>query len=382
MNAVEFVEYIIKHAHAIGASDIHIEPMRNSYRIRMRVDGVLHSLKDIANDDAAAVAARIKVLAHLDIAQQRLPLDGKFRYEINGQECDIRVSTFPSVHGQTLVLRLLVGVSDTISFDQLGLDIVLQEKLYRLLQKEQGFLVVTGPTGSGKTTTLYAILTELNNNTRNIVTLEDPVEYSLEGVTQGHINDVTGFTFARGIRSLLRQDPDIIMIGEIRDAESANIALEASMTGHLVLSTLHTNDACSTVVRLLDMGIESYLMNAALTGVLAQRLLRKLCSECKRPVRLDLAALGFGIEDNLPREILVYEPVGCPSCNFFGYKGRVGVFEYVEVTEELKRIITHQPSYELLVEQAREAGATSLAQDAFEKLVAGHISMAEFIKVA
>lgn len=382
MNAVEFVDTLLAHAHALGASDIHLEPVGDAYRIRVRVDGVLHVVQQLPADTALAVIARIKVLSNLDVAQQRLPLDGKFQYVCGDAEpFDVRVSTFPAIKGQTLVLRLLVGTSSVISFEQLGLPADLQQKFTQLLQKSQGFLLVTGPTGSGKTTTLYAALSELNQQVRNIVTLEDPVEYSLDGITQGHISQAVGFTFAKGIRSLLRQDPDVIMIGEIRDTESASIAMEASMTGHLVLSTIHTNDACSTVMRLLDMGIEPYLINASLTGILAQRLLRKLCTNCRRPVHIDLGALGFVPEDQLPERLVVYEPVGCPACNFFGYKGRVGIFEYVEVSEQLKTLICHHPSYEMLLEVAREEGATSLAHDAFEKLIAGYISMAEFIKV-
>lgn len=379
-DAVSYLENLLQQALALNASDIHIEPYGAQARIRLRVDGILHVVEELSLAHSQALVARTKVISHIDIAQHRLPLDGKFKCATPHGEIDIRVSVFPSVHGGTAVLRVLNETQAALPFEDLGMDIRLQQQLEELMHQPQGLLLVTGPTGAGKTTTIYSLLQLINDHTRSIITLEDPVEYTIEGVTQGQISQDIGFTFGKGIRSLLRQDPDVIVVGEIRDVETARSALEASMTGHLVVSTLHTNDACSTVIRLLDMTIEPYLLNAALAGVLAQRLVRKLCQDCRRPVMIDLAALGFSIGEVPTTDLVVYESTGCESCNYLGYRGRIGVYEYLEFDEDLKRLVISDRSHHALFEMALQKGMRTLTQDAFEKLLAGLISVSEFAK--
>jgi len=280
-SAVDIVDKIISRAIAFSASDIHLESSEHQLRVRYRVDGILQDQSHIQKDIALQVISRIKVLADIDIAQKRIPQDGKFKININNNIVDLRISTFPAVYGEKIVIRILDRIKTTIDLESLGFDPVILDKFKNLVNKSGGFILVTGPTGSGKTTTLYAALSSIHTPEKNIITLEDPVEYHIEGVTQGQINLGSGFTFAQGIRSLLRQDPDIAMIGEIRDRESAKIAIEASLTGHLVFSTLHANNAPGAIMRLMDMNIEPFLINAAVTGILAQRLARKICLFCR-----------------------------------------------------------------------------------------------------
>lgn len=380
-SAVRAVDELFKQAMILGASDIHLEPLEVGLRVRMRVDGMLHDEATLQDELKPKVISRIKVLAHIDIAQQRIPQDGKFFMIFNDQEIDLRVSTFPSLYGEKVVIRILDKAHMNVDLDQLGFDKHMLQHIKKLIEKPQGFFLVTGPTGSGKTTTLYSILSLLNSPDRNIVTLEDPVEYSIDGVTQGYINTATGFTFAKGIRALLRQDPDIIMIGEIRDQESARIAIEAAMTGHLVFSTLHTNDAPSSVIRLMDMGIEPYLINAAVSGVLAQRLARKNCVQCSkyRPITEP--------ESNLLRQkggeniLNVAEGCGCESCSKSGYRHRIGVFELMVMDDSLRSFISEQPNIENLSAQARERGMRTLLDDGLNKVREGTISLDELARV-
>ena len=281
---VEIVNSLISDAIEHQASDIHLESQQNALRVRWRIDGVLYDKEPIESFFMAQVLSRIKVLAHIDITEKRIPHDGKFKVLFNGQEIDLRISSFPSIHGEKIVIRILDRAHHMIALDKLGFSDAMLDTFKTLLSRSSGFFLVSGPTGSGKTTTLYAALSALNSPEKNIITLEDPVEYSLEGITQSQIHPEAGFTFEKGIRSLLRQDPDVVMIGEIRDRQTAQVAIEASLTGHVVLSTIHTNDAPTVIMRLIDMGIEPFLVNAAVSGVLAQRLARTICPACKTQI--------------------------------------------------------------------------------------------------
>jgi type II secretory ATPase GspE/PulE/Tfp pilus assembly ATPase PilB-like protein len=329
----------------------------------------------------ASIIARLKILANMDSAERRIPQDGKFHLMHAGNEVDIRVSTFPCLHGEKMVVRILDRMLQTINLDNLGFEPTMLDAFKRLMQRQSGFFLVTGPTGSGKTTTLYATLSLLHNSEKNIVTLEDPVEYSLRGITQAQINLPVGFTFEKGIRSLVRQDPDIIMVGEIRDKITARIAIEAALTGHLVLSTLHTTDAPSAIMRLMDMGIEPFLINAALSGVLAQRLARKLCGNCRqtRPATAQEKKLlkQCGITDMN----VVYEAHGCASCDNLGYKGRVGIFELLEISPELRSLIINNPQFDEMYTQAVADGMKTLVKDGAHKVKEGIISLAEYARI-
>lgn len=323
-----------------GASDIHIETFERSLSIRFRVDGVLREVLQPQRRLAALLVSRIKVMARLDIAEKRIPQDGRISLRLGGRAIDVRVSTLPVNHGERVVLRLLDKNSVRLNLSSLGMEPALREQVERLLAQPHGILLVTGPTGAGKSTTLYAALSELNSKERNILTVEDPVEYDLPGIGQTQVNSKVDMTFARGLRAILRQDPDVVMVGEIRDAETAAIAVQASLTGHLVLSTLHTNSAAGAVTRLRDMGVEPFLLATSLIGVLAQRLVRLLCTECRTPDESGLASPVSG----------AYRPVGCPACNFTGYRGRTAIYELLRVDDTLRAAIQ------------REAGELELAQ--------------------
>lgn len=374
------VEALLAHAIEHRASDIHLEPTKDELRIRFRIDGILIEQKSFSLELSSAIVARLKILASLDSTERRIPQDGKFHVMHKDNEVDIRVSTFPCLYGEKVVARILNRALQTINLESLGLKITMLDRFKQLLERHSGFFLVTGPTGSGKTTTLYAALSFLHNSERNIVTLEDPVEYSLSGITQAQINVPVGFTFEKGMRSLVRQDPDIIMVGEIRDKVTAHIAVEAALTGHLVLSTLHTADAPSAIMRLMDMGIEPFLLNAALSGVLAQRLVRKLCSDCRttRPATAQEKKLlkKLGIVSDV-----IYESVGCASCDHLGYKGRVGIFEFLEISPALRSLIIASAPFDLICAQARADGMKTLAEDGAHKVQEGIISLAEYMRV-
>ncbi len=380
-SVISQVDGLIHVAISQEASDIHLEPTADHLRVRYRIDGVLYDQNPIARSIMQQVVSRLKVLGHMNIAEKRLPQDGKFSMTIESKPVDFRVSTFPSLYGEKMVVRILDRAAHAMSLDQLGFMQNMLNIIKPLTKKQHGFFLVTGPTGSGKTTTLYAMLSELHDPDKNIVTLEDPVEYNLPGITQGHINTDAGFTFEKGIRSILRQDPDILMVGEIRDRQTARVAIEAALTGHLVLSTLHTNDAPSAVMRLMDMGIEPFLINASVSGILAQRLVRKLCTQCKEPVIRDASydhiCKRLGITDEMP----LFHARGCTQCDGRGYRGRTGIFELLVVTPALRARIVSHPVFDEVYAQALEDGMTTLLQDGIVKVKEGVISLEELARI-
>lgn len=380
-SVVRQVDALINQAIRKGASDIHLEPTARHLRVRMRIDGLLYDQTPIERSIMDQVISRLKVLARMNIAEKRLPQDGKFSLTFEQKPIDIRVSTFPSLFGQKIVLRILDRAGHAMSLSQLGFAPTMLETIKRLTFKHNGFFLVTGPTGSGKTTTLYAILSALHAPEKNIVTLEDPVEYNLEGITQGPISNDIGFGFEQGIRALLRQDPDVLMVGEIRDKQTARVAIEAALTGHMVLSTLHTNDAPSAVMRLMDMGIEPFLINAALTGVLAQRLVRKICTNCKETLVKDAAAQHWCKQLGIPADMIIYRGRGCAHCDGLGYRGRVGLFELLVVSPALRAKIIEKPIFDEIYAQAVADGMTTLLADGIAKLKEGLISLEELARV-
>lgn len=334
--AIRLINGIIADAARNGVSDIHIEPYETGLVVRMRIDGVLRETLRMPPHVAPVVVSRIKVMARLDIAERRVPQDGRMGLSLGGKLLDVRVSTLPSRAGERVVLRILDKANAGIDLDVLGMSPTMNAMLRSAISEPNGIILVTGPTGSGKTTTLYAALRLLNDGTRNILTVEDPIEYAIEGVGQTQVNPKVGLTFAAGLRAILRQDPDVVMVGEIRDRETAEIAVQASLTGHLVLSTVHTNDAVGAITRMRDMKIEPFLLASTLRAVVAQRLVRRLCPDCRRPVQAQgsvSALLGFD-----PGTI-VYEPVGCDHCSHTGFKGRIGVFEAIRIDDTIRRLI-------------------------------------------
>ena len=351
----EYLETLLHTALDARASDIHIQPYALHYSVRFRIDGHLLQQEELNPEKAQQVIARIKVLSQTDVAEHRRPQDGTFTFK----QSDIRVATFPSIHGEKVVLRLLDSQKQR-DLSSLGLSSTMQQQLLSLASK-QGFFLATGPTGSGKSTTLHALLSHLSTPENNCVTLEDPVEYTIDGVTQTQVHPQIGLTFEKGLRALLRQDPDIIMVGEIRDTETAQVALQAALTGHIVLSTLHTTDAPSALMRLAHMGCARFLIAAGVKAIIAQRLLRKLCAECK-----------YTVEQG-------YEAQGCTSCKHTGYKGRVGVFQLMEVTLEISRLFINGADYETLKQIAYKEGMASLKQDALTLVKQGIISHAEWL---
>jgi type IV pilus assembly protein PilB len=377
---IKFVEEIIKKATEEKASDIHIEPDEDKLRIRFRVDGVLKEVSVQPKSIHPAVVSRIKVLSDLDIAEKRLPQDGRFQMQLEDRVLDLRVSTFPTVQGENVVIRVLDKKNAVIKLDDLGLEQRDLDVLRSMIVKPNGIILVTGPTGSGKTSTLYAALQEINTLDRNIATLEDPVEYMLPYVRQTQVNEDVGFTFARGLRSLVRQDPDVIMVGEIRDRESAEIAIRSALTGHLVFSTLHTNDAIGAIARLVDMGIEPFLIASSLIGVIAQRLLRRICARCSEPYdipRDSLAALQIELKDGDD----VRKGKGCMLCSNTGYRGRVAVFEILQVTEEIKKAVLENASFDRMKALARKTGMRTLREDAVSKALRGITTIEEVLRM-
>jgi type IV pilus assembly protein PilB len=376
-SATSIVDRILARGVGDRASDIHLEPTKHSLRVRFRIDGLLHEMADLLPALAPAVVARLKVVGGMDIATHRNPQDGRFSATVNGRSLDVRISTFPTIWGEKAVLRLLdrSALQRSISSVMGGATL---DTFRSLIMRPEGIVLVTGPTGSGKTSTLYAALSELADSSKNVVTIEDPVEYWLPGVSQGQTNPKAGFTFAQGFRAILRQDPDVIMVGEIRDTETLETAIEASLTGHLVLSTLHTNGAVATVTRLLEMGIEPYLLASTITGIVAQRLVRRICESCKRqaPVPAQSTRLfGSDVPDTL------YQGAGCPECNGIGYRGRVGVFEVLTVNGELRRLVHGRASEEQLNTAARTAGLVSLREQAVTLVRQGITTIEEATRV-
>ncbi len=362
-----------------NASDIHVEPFENSLVIRLRVDGVLREVMRPPAAIAPLVASRIKVMAKLDIAEKRLPQDGRISLRVANRPVDVRVSTMPSGHGERVVLRLLDKQAGRLQLEQIGMDQATTEKLDALIHKPHGIFLVTGPTGSGKTTTLYAGLSRLNDNRRNIMTVEDPIEYFIDGIAQTQVNAKVDMSFARGLRAILRQDPDVVMVGEIRDLETAQIAIQASLTGHLVFSTLHTNSAIGAITRLRDMGAEPFLLASSLIGVLAQRLVRVLCPECKSECVLDAATtrrLGFDEEVQMP----IFIPTGCEACFNTGYRGRTAIYELVTFDDTMRQLIHDGASEQALEQRARQFSA-SIMQNGRNAVQNGITAPEELLRV-
>ncbi|MHB8169972.1 MAG: GspE/PulE family protein [Thermincolia bacterium] len=374
---VKYVNSIINRAVLYRASDIHVEPGENEVRIRYRIDGRLFDVIQSPKAMQAPVVSRLKIMAGLDIAEGRLPQDGRIKLKIESREANLRVSTLPTIFGEKVVLRILDKSRGLLALDELGLAEENYRKFKGVIQQPHGLLLVTGPTGSGKTTTLYAVLNYLNVMEKNLITLEDPVEYSLAGVNQVQLNTRAGLTFAGGLRSVLRQDPDIIMVGEIRDGETARIAIQSAMTGHLVLSTLHTNNAAAALARLLDMGVEPFLVASSVIGIMAQRLVRILCSNCKKPVDLSPVTLaGMGLNGG---EVRAYGSGGCPLCNNTGYKGRLALHEILVLDSELREMVNNKASADLIEVTARKKGMRSLKQDGTSKVARGLTSLEEIM---
>ncbi|MFH1832187.1 MAG: GspE/PulE family protein [bacterium] len=383
---VDLVDAILHQAIEQGASDVHFQPDGHVLRIRYRIDGILYDRAPVAHELWFQVISRIKVISALDIAEKRVPQDGKFKVSMatRRDSIDFRVSTFPSIYGEKLVVRILDRSSNLLSLDSLGFSAQNLAAIKAVVTAPYGFFLVTGPTGAGKTTTLYAILSSLNSAEKNIITMEDPVEYDLSGITQSQVNRHTGFMFENGLRSILRQDPDIIMIGEIRDAPTVSMAIESALTGHLVLSTLHTNDAAGVITRLIDMGVEPFLINASLSGVLAQRLARKLCDYCKKEVIVTSAERVLAEKNGVQLKRL-FKATGCKHCLNLGYKGRVGLFEFLMPSEGLRQCISGfsgKMSHKIIREQAIQDGMVSLFHDGISKVNQGIISLEELVLVA
>jgi general secretion pathway protein E len=380
---IKLVNKIFFQAVHSRASDIHIEPYENEARIRFRVDGVLHDIFTLPKQQIAALVSRLKIMANLNIAERRLPQDGQSRIKIGENFVDIRVSVIPTSGGERIVLRLLDKGSGELGLDEIGFSREVLNSFRNLIRLAHGIILLTGPTGSGKTTTLYAGISELNCEERNILTVEDPIEYQLPGVGQMQIKPKINLTFANCLRHILRQDPDVIMIGEIRDVETAEIAIQASLTGHLVLSTLHTNDSASAVTRLIDMGIEPYLISSSVVAVMAQRLLRVICPECKKPYTPDEQVLSlWGNSDKVTATgVQLYKGSGCDNCLDTGYLGRTGIFELLVIDDNIKELISKRSGSHIIKEAAIEKGMSTLREDGLRKALAGETTLEEVCRV-
>ena len=362
-----------------GASDIHIEPFETRSVVRLRIDGTLRDLIEPARALHNAIVSRVKIMAQLDIAEKRLPQDGRITLRVAGKPVDVRVSTIPTGHGERVVLRLLDKQAGRLDLTKLGMDDATLAHMDRFILEPHGIVLVTGPTGSGKTTTLYAALSRLDATALNIMTVEDPIEYDLDGISQTQVNARIEMSFARALRTILRQDPDVVMIGEIRDLETAQIAVQASLTGHLVFATLHTNDAVSAVTRLVDMGVEPFLLASSLIGVGAQRLVRRLCLECRRPFVADVAQLrALGLT---PTDGTLYSAQGCAACNGSGYRGRTGIYELLTIDDEIRRLIHDRTSEQALRTHVLSRGMRSLRDDGMRWAAQGVISLEEVVRV-
>lgn len=378
---IRLVNHLIARVIDLRASDIHLEPFDDGLHLRYRVDGALETSEVIPPRQGAAVASRIKLLAHLDIAERRLPQDGRIRTRIKGREIDLRVSTVPTVHGESLVMRVLDRTAVRLSLDDMGIPADTLAQLHGMLARPHGILLVTGPTGAGKTTTLYAGLSTLDAGSTKIVTVEDPVEYQLPGIVQIQVHAQIGLTFANALRSILRQDPDVVMIGEMRDGETAQIAVQSALTGHLVLSTLHTNDAASAVIRMVDMGVERFLITSTVNGVVAQRLVRSLCPSCKRPEPAEADWLRTtGLDRHLQQGAPLYRAVGCNACRGTGYRGRMGIYELLIVDDSLRRAITDGADATTLQALAVRGGMKPLHEDGLRRVAAGLTTYEEVLR--
>jgi general secretion pathway protein E len=381
---IRMVNVIISRAVESQASDIHIEPFEKDLRLRYRINGLLENVDSPPNVMRAAIISRVKLMAKLNIAERRLPQDGRIKLKIMGREIDLRVSTLPTMYGESVVMRILdKSNSALIDLRRLGFPEDLYPRICEMTSKPHGIFLVTGPTGSGKTTTLYSALKRINVAERKIITIEDPVEYQMDGINQIQVSPQIGLTFATGLRHIVRQDPDVIMVGEIRDLETAEIAIRSALTGHLVLSTLHTNDAPSAITRLVDMGVEDYLLASSLIGVLAQRLVRVICRECKTPQKVESRTLleaGFPVDGAKPA-LELFRGAGCSHCHHSGYESRVGVYELLEIGDDMRRRIMSDHDSNVLRAQATKSGMRSLKEDGWNKILAGVTTADEVLRV-
>jgi len=375
---IRLVNVILTQALRKQASDIHIEPYAKEVKVRFRIDGILYEIFSLPKKLQAHIVSRLKVMANLDIAEKRVPQDGRLKIVVANRAVDIRVSIIPMAFGERIVLRILDRSISLLGLGDMGMTKQMLKTFEGLISKNSGILLVTGPTGSGKTTTLYAAINRINSSTRNIITIEDPIEYELKGVGQIQVNTKTNLTFARGLRSILRHDPDVIMVGEIRDLETAEIATQASLTGHMVFSTLHTNDAAGALTRLVEMGVEPFLIGSSLLAVVAQRLVRKICPDCKKPFRPEKSVLEkFG----LPQDQIFWRGSGCSSCMRSGYKGRTGVFEILVMDGEIRRLLTSGADSVTIKEVAVKRGMTTLFDDGLSKVRKGLTTLDEVMRV-
>jgi type IV pilus assembly protein PilB len=377
---IRIVNNFISQAIVEDASDIHVEPMENSLRVRYRVDGILHEKQSLPRSIQPGVVTRLKIIANMDIAERRVPQDGRLTLKFEGRPIDFRVSSIPSIFGEKVVLRILDRTVSVKPLDQLGFSEYNLKRFENIISQPYGMILISGPTGSGKTTTLYSCLDRLNSPTKNIITIEDPVEYQLKGINQMQVNEKAGLTFANALRSILRQDPNIILIGEIRDAETARIAIESALTGHLVFSTIHTNDSSSIATRLIDMGIEPFLVASSLIGATAQRLIRKVCNYCKvpyNPSRDVLENLGFQIDEN----VTFYKGEGCDKCSHTGYRGRKAISEILPITPDIQKLLLSRVSSKEISAQAKKEGMKTLLDDAMTKAAEGLTTLEEVVRV-
>ncbi|MFC1666764.1 type II secretion system ATPase GspE [Candidatus Omnitrophota bacterium] len=376
---IKLVNLIIMQAVKDKASDVHIEPEENTLKIRFRVDGILYAMFSPPKHLELALLSRIKVLANLDISEKRKPQDGRFNIKAENRDIDLRVSTFPTIYGENIVIRILDKVAILLDLDKLGFPKAVQKKFERLIRQPYGIILATGPTGSGKTTTLYSALSVIDSEEKNIITIEDPVECHLGRVRQSQINPRAGLTFASGLRSILRQDPDVIMVGEVRDKETAEISVQAALTGHLVFSTLHTNDASGALTRLLDMGVEPFLISSSVIGILGQRLVRKICPKCKEAYKPPEDLLkGFGVTPADVKEL--YRGKGCNICKNTGYKGRIGIYELLVLNEEIRKLVVNRASSDAIQRKAVEDGMKTLRNSGLDKMLKGVTTAEEVIK--
>jgi general secretion pathway protein E len=379
---IRLVNLIISKAIEMRASDIHFEPFEDLFRVRYRIDGVLHDVESPPKRLQAAIVSRVKIMAKLNIAERRLPQDGRIMLRVKGKEIDFRVSSVPTIYGESTVLRILDKSSILLDIEKLGFPEDTMKGFKELIQRPHGIILVTGPTGSGKTTTLYCALGKINSPEKKIITVEDPVEYQLKGINQIQVKPSIGLTFANALRSIVRQDPDVILIGEVRDAETAEIAIHSALTGHLVLSTLHTNDAPSAITRLIDMGMEDYLLSSTIIGILAQRLVRVACPFCRRPYSPDSAILReMRVEGKSLSGLKIIEVKGCERCSYTGYWGRTGIFEFVEVTDRIQKLILEKRDANIIKEVARKNGMRTLREDGWMKVKQGITTISEVLRV-